>query len=125
MLAKLVKIDLSLVQHQSKSSYQGDPITLRMRLSIPSLLSFSVRSHGVRLPLLSRRWAHNMPDIQKIEEQTLPFYHQKRYYPVKIGQVFNDRYRTIAKLGYGAYSTVWLAWDERFKAPFPSCHIFG
>ncbi|KAJ5936660.1 protein kinase [Penicillium verhagenii] len=27
--------------------------------------------------------------------------------------VFNDRYRIIAKLGYGAYSTVWLAWDER------------
>lgn len=50
---------------------------------------------------------------QAIEEQTLPFYHRKYYYPVKIGQVFNDRYRIIAKLGYGAYSTVWLAWDER------------
>jgi hypothetical protein len=21
----------------------------------------------------------------------------------------------ISKLGYGAYSTVWLAWDERFQ----------
>lgn len=50
---------------------------------------------------------------QAIEEQTLPFYHRKYYYPVKIGQVFNDRYRIIAKLGYGAYCTVWLAWDER------------
>ncbi|KAJ5578133.1 protein kinase [Penicillium hispanicum] len=53
--------------------------------------------------------AHN----QAIEEQTLPFYHRKCYYPVKIGQTFNNRYRIIAKLGYGAYSTVWLAWDER------------
>lgn len=49
-----------------------------------------------------------------IEEQTLPFTHQKQYYPVKIGQIFNNRYRIITKLGYGAYSTVWLAWDERF-----------
>ncbi|CAI7660131.1 unnamed protein product [Penicillium glandicola] len=50
---------------------------------------------------------------QAMEEQTLPFYHGKYYYPVQIGQVFNDRYQIIAKLGYGAYSTVWLAWDER------------
>lgn len=48
-----------------------------------------------------------------VEEQTLPLYHQKHYYPVKLGDVFNGRYRIIAKLGYGAYSTVWLARDER------------
>jgi len=51
---------------------------------------------------------------QPIEEQTLPLYHQKRYYPVKIGDFFKTQYRIIAKLGYGAYSTVWLARDERF-----------
>ncbi|EEH05718.1 protein kinase [Histoplasma capsulatum G186AR] len=56
-----------------------------------------------------------MAKVQAIEEETLPFYHQKHYYPVKIGQVFNSRYRVIAKLGYGAYSTVWLAWDESAK----------
>ena len=54
---------------------------------------------------------------QAMEEQNLPFYHRKHYYPVKVGQLFNNRYKTIAKLGYGAYSTVWLAWDERFH-PF-------
>ncbi len=52
-------------------------------------------------------------DWQPIEEQTLPLYHRKRYYPVKIGDFFNNQYRIIAKLGYGAYSTVWLARDER------------
>ncbi|RAH74708.1 protein kinase [Aspergillus aculeatinus CBS 121060] len=50
-----------------------------------------------------------------IEEQTLLYYHQKRYYPVRIGDTFKDQYRIIAKPGYGAYSTVWLAWDERNK----------
>jgi serine/threonine protein kinase len=50
---------------------------------------------------------------QLIEEQTLPLYQQKRYYPVRIGDIFKNQYRILAKLGYGAYSTVWLARDER------------
>ncbi|KAI1912232.1 hypothetical protein LOZ61_003394 [Ophidiomyces ophidiicola] len=54
-----------------------------------------------------------MAGPEKIEEQTLSFYFKKKYYPVKIGQIFNNRYRLIAKLGYGAYSTVWLSWDGR------------
>lgn len=33
------------------------------------------------------------------------------YYPVKLGQVLNDRYEIFHKLGYGTYSTVWLAVD--------------
>ncbi|EEQ30224.1 protein kinase domain-containing protein [Microsporum canis CBS 113480] len=52
---------------------------------------------------------------EAIEEQSLPRYHERHYYPVKIGEVFNGQYRIIAKLGYGAYSTVWLAWDQRAK----------
>jgi hypothetical protein len=47
-----------------------------------------------------------MAQSHAIEEQTLPFYRRKHYYPVKTGQTFNNRYRVIAKLGYGAYSTV-------------------
>ncbi|KGO74117.1 hypothetical protein PITC_021750 [Penicillium italicum] len=54
-----------------------------------------------------------MAHSQAIEEQSLPFYHRKRYYPVEIGQILNNRYRIIAKIGYGAYSTVWLAYDKR------------
>lgn len=46
---------------------------------------------------------------QLIEEVTLPQFNQKRYYPVKIGDIFKQQYPIIAKLGYGAYSTVWLA----------------
>ncbi|EEP82159.1 predicted protein [Uncinocarpus reesii 1704] len=57
-----------------------------------------------------------MSQNDTIEEQTLPFSHSKTFFPVKIGQTFKGRYRVIAKLGYGAYSTVWLAWDERAKA---------
>ncbi|GLV43041.1 SR Protein Kinase [Carabus blaptoides fortunei] len=33
------------------------------------------------------------------------------YYPVKIGEIFNDRYKVIRKLGWGHFSTVWLCED--------------
>ncbi|EFR05429.1 CMGC/CLK protein kinase [Nannizzia gypsea CBS 118893] len=63
-----------------------------------------------------RHWTHRMAQQQEpVEEQTLSFYHRKNYYPVKIGEVFNDRYQVIAKLGYGGYATVWLARDNRTK----------
>ncbi|KAK4102677.1 kinase-like protein [Parathielavia hyrcaniae] len=47
----------------------------------------------------------------KIEEETFPGYFAARYYPVRIGDVFVSRYQVVGKLGYGAYSTVWLVRD--------------
>ncbi|KAF6830907.1 protein kinase domain-containing protein [Colletotrichum plurivorum] len=41
----------------------------------------------------------------------LPSYDPPAYYPVHIGDIFQDRYHVVAKLGYGTSSTVWLAWD--------------
>ena len=49
----------------------------------------------------------------KVEEETLPNYNPSDFYPVRIGDVFQSRYRIIGKLGYGAYSTVWLSRDIR------------
>jgi serine/threonine-protein kinase SRPK3 len=46
-----------------------------------------------------------------IEEETLGDYKPERFLPVKIGQVFKDRYQTIGKLGYGSASTVWFCRD--------------
>jgi len=48
---------------------------------------------------------------QKIEEKTIPGYVATRYYPVTIGQIFQNRYQVVGKLGYGITSTVWLARD--------------
>jgi len=33
------------------------------------------------------------------------------YHPVHLGDVYCERYKVINKLGYGTYSTVWLARD--------------
>ena len=52
----------------------------------------------------------NSPSL--IEEETLPFYRPEHFYPVYIGDLLNSRYKVLGKLGYGAYSTVWLCRDK-------------
>ena len=35
------------------------------------------------------------------------------YHPVQIGNLFNNKYHVVRKLGWGHFSTVWLCWDLR------------
>lgn len=43
-------------------------------------------------------------------EESISRYCHGGYHPVRIGDVFdNGKYRIVSKLGYGVYSTVWLA----------------
>ena len=46
-----------------------------------------------------------------MEEERLPFYKLEDYYPMQIGQVLENRYQVVVKLGYGTSSTVWLSRD--------------
>ncbi|KPM45164.1 hypothetical protein AK830_g1413 [Neonectria ditissima] len=50
----------------------------------------------------------HIEDIERIER-----YRSGGYHPVKINDKFQTRYRIVHKLGYGAYSTTWLAYDEQ------------
>lgn len=64
----------------------------------------------------TRRLLHqHLNDMEQpmLEEQTLSRFREKRYYPVRPGQVLNDRYHVITKLGFGAHSTVWLTRDRK------------
>ncbi|KAJ5623337.1 CMGC/SRPK protein kinase [Penicillium lividum] len=45
------------------------------------------------------------------EEEKFSRFSQGLFYPVNIGDVLDDRYTIIGKLGYGLTSTVWLAGD--------------
>ncbi|QMW26721.1 hypothetical protein G4B84_001966 [Aspergillus flavus NRRL3357] len=75
-----------------------------------------------RTAMLSSKWTSTPREFptsgfelldtsSKIEEETLPTYSPEKYYPVQQGEVFNDRYQVLAKLGYGVTSTVWFARD--------------
>lgn len=50
------------------------------------------------------------------EEERLPWYSADQFYPVRLGEILKSQYRVIGKLGYGAYSTVWLCRDLKSGA---------
>ncbi|KAH8909630.1 kinase-like protein [Coniochaeta sp. PMI_546] len=72
-------------------------------------------SSASRLPLVPRRFPSSgfeLIDVSvKVEEETLPFYDPRLFYPVHIGEVLDNRYQVISKLGYGTTSTSWLCHD--------------
>lgn len=61
--------------------------------------------------------ATNLSRSQPFEEERLPLYNADWFYPVHMGEVFISRYKIVAKLGYGAYSTVWLCRDMKSIIP--------
>lgn len=54
----------------------------------------------------------------KIEKERLPTYFPEKYYPVRQGEIFNNRYQAIAKIGFGVTSTVWFAHNLAYIIPF-------
>uniref|UniRef100_A0A0D2XIU6 non-specific serine/threonine protein kinase n=1 Tax=Fusarium oxysporum (strain Fo5176) TaxID=660025 RepID=A0A0D2XIU6_FUSOF len=49
----------------------------------------------------------------KVEVEEIAGYDASRFYPVRIGEVFQGRYQAVTKLGFGSSSTIWLAQDLR------------
>lgn len=82
-------------------------------------MASSLLSHALK-PLRRLAWRPlvfpkegtvSIPASQKVEEETIPGHSKTRYYPVRIGQIFRNRYQVVGKLGFGTTSTVWLARD--------------
>ncbi|CAH0023124.1 unnamed protein product, partial [Clonostachys rhizophaga] len=48
---------------------------------------------------------------QLTEEEEMPEYKPEHFYPVRLGEVFHDRFQIMTKLGFGSSSTIWLARD--------------
>ena len=47
------------------------------------------------------------------------------YHPVLLGDTFkNDTYRILKKIGYGSFSTVWLARDTKYPKPLFQFHYY-
>ena len=62
-----------------------------------------------KLPTSENRFVTMMDPTEDIEE-----YRPGKYHPVHLGNLFCDaKYEVVRKLGYGAYSTVWLAKDRK------------
>jgi serine/threonine-protein kinase SRPK3 len=107
-----------LARHSSSSSHSElHTMTDSPR---PGILHRS-RSHlheyrtGLAQLFQTRSNSPGQPDIlssaKAIEEETQPKYDANKFYPAKLGEILNDRYKIVAKLGYGMTATVWLAKD--------------
>lgn len=46
------------------------------------------------------------------EVERLEYYRPGGYHPILIGDCLHERYRIVHKLGYGSFSTTWLARDQ-------------
>ena len=53
-------------------------------------------------------------DDVELQEEAEDYKHGG-YHPTQLGEVLNHRYVVIRKLGWGHFSTVWLAWDTSKK----------
>ncbi len=73
------------------------------------------RSVFARLALFShtqRNYFSTANHCEMLEEENLPGYSAADFYPVRIGEEFNLKYKILGKLGYGSNSTIWLS--ERY-----------
>lgn len=69
-------------------------------------------SGATRLKSVVSRSPKHLRALSTISEENMARYCKGGYHPVRIGDLFNhDKYKIIRKLGYGIYSTVWLAFD--------------
>ena len=48
------------------------------------------------------------------DDEGIEDYKKGGYHPVYVGEVLNGRYVILQKLGWGHFSTVWLARDMKF-----------
>ena len=52
--------------------------------------------------------------VRSDDEEDLEDYKKGGYHPVSIGdRLHHDRYIVVRKLGWGHFSTVWLAYDTK------------
>ncbi|KAJ6245065.1 protein kinase superfamily protein [Anaeramoeba flamelloides] len=51
-------------------------------------------------------------DCYESEEESISEYTIGGYHQIETGQVFNDRYQAICKIGWGFHSIVWLVYDQ-------------
>jgi len=60
-------------------------------------------------------YSSHSASIMTEDEEDWEDYCKGGYHPVKIGDSFSDdRYVVVRKLGWGHFSTVWLAKDTKF-----------
>lgn len=85
-----------------------------MRRSITNVVSRQLHPTSARSPVrqvtASCMMSTSGPVYYHIDDvERLDFYRPGGYNLIQVGNHLNQRYRVVHKLGYGTYSTIWLA----------------
>ncbi|PFH48019.1 hypothetical protein AMATHDRAFT_150794 [Amanita thiersii Skay4041] len=83
------------------------PVTTNIKKSIPNVLKIFQHRPWTPSPVV----APPITGSQLVEEEQVPSYDPRKFYPASIGEVLNNRYQLATKLGYGSHLTVRLARD--------------
>lgn len=68
---------------------------------------FTTKYTSTRLPEPAHFEFKQLPGVERLEK-----YRPGGYHPIRVGDVIDDRYDVVFKLGFGGYSTTWLVWDR-------------
>lgn len=81
-------------------------------LSASSRPDFMMRAFRSIFSVFSAAPAAPQANVPAEHEEDRSRYVPGGYHPVYLSEMFNKRYQVVQKLGYGLYSTVWLAKDH-------------
>ncbi|RMZ81404.1 hypothetical protein DV738_g2284, partial [Chaetothyriales sp. CBS 135597] len=90
----------------------------------PSLVHQLLRRSLIKQTLCLSRTTNNKAATTKVdknilsqppplEEENLPWYEADQFYPVRIGEILDSRYKVVGKLGYSGYAAVKVCTRER------------
>lgn len=73
----------------------------------PHLLDYKSFAYAFSLNIRMGRFKNIYSDVESVEQ-----YRRGGYHPVRLQDVFNERYEVMGKIAYGSSSTVWRAKDK-------------
>lgn len=83
---------------------------------MPGLVSFFTLFD----PILNYRYEDSNDDS---EDEGIKEYNMGGYHPVHLGEVLINRYVIVQKLGWGQFSTVWLAKDMQYPNTYVALKV--
>uniref|UniRef100_A0A6B2EII2 non-specific serine/threonine protein kinase n=1 Tax=Phlebotomus kandelakii TaxID=1109342 RepID=A0A6B2EII2_9DIPT len=95
------------------SPVDTDPVAIDTPTSVSTFNHHAEPSHSSSNETIED--FDKMYTSEEEEQESREDYCKGGYHPVKIGDLFQERYHVTRKLGWGHFSTVWLCWDLKDK----------